>query len=188
MRGRYKAEQVQPSDIPELKDIIEWEKQIPKPWKFYYFLLACFGLRGTEAHPKNCKLEDLEDRAIIAYAGKTKKWRYVPTCSDELFDALICDPIWLNPNRTPSQMSDDFTKVLNRSECFFTPYALRHHYAYRNLLDGEDTALSARYMGHRIDIHQEVYWLCIDKVRDKEIRKRRFDALPQSSTDQIRDN
>ena len=88
--GRYTAEQVQPRDIPDLKSIIEWGNKISPQWKFYYFLLACFGLRGTEAHPKNCKLEDLAQFELMAYAGKTGRWRYVPSCSDELFTALNC--------------------------------------------------------------------------------------------------
>jgi len=187
-RGKYKSEQIHPASIPEIKDIIEWSAKIPPQWKFYYFLLACFGLRGTEAHPLNCRLEDLEDGAITVYAGKTQKWRYVPTCSHELFIALKCDPVWHNPDCTPAQMSQLFTQVLDRIDCFFAPYALRHHYAYRNLLDRVDTALSARYMGHRVDIHQEVYWLCIDKTRDRQIRQKHLPASPESSADRTGDN
>ena len=188
LRGKYTAEQVQPRDIPNLKSIIEWGNKIPPQWKFYYFLLACFGLRGTEAHPKNCKLEDLAQFELMAYAGKTGRWRYVPSCSDELFTALNCPTQWANPDRSPSQVSDDFTKALKSSGCNFTPYALRHHYAYHTLLEGWDTAWSAKCMGHSIQIHQQVYWLCIDLDLGRKINQKRAIASGKSSTDRIQEN
>lgn len=124
LRGKYTAEQVQPRDIPNLKSIIEWGNKIPSQWKFYYFLLACFGLRGTEAHPDKCKLEELDRFEVMAYAGKTNRWRYVPSCSSELLTALNCPKKWASLDRSPSQMSDDFTKVLKSSGCTFTRYAI----------------------------------------------------------------
>lgn len=188
LRGNYKAAPVHPSSIPEVAQIIEWGAKIPGPWKFYYFLRANFGIRGTEGHPTTCRLDDLHDGAITVYGGKAKKWRYVPTCNNDLFHALWCEPYWEDRNRTPSQVSDDFTKVLKKTGCFFQPYGMRHHYAYRNLLDGIDTALSARYMGHSLQIHMDVYLLCIDKVRDRAIRQRHFPALSLPSIDRTIDS
>jgi hypothetical protein len=172
-RGNYQATRVIPREIPDKATIIAWGAKIPAAWQFYYFLLACFGLRGTEAHASNCKLEDLATGELTVYAGKTKQWRYVPTCSEELFKILYREPEWAKIDRTPNQLSDDFCKVLNRIGCEFTPYALRHHYAYFTLLEGWDTALSARYMGHSIALHQQIYWLCIDKSRERQIRQNR---------------
>jgi integrase len=186
LRGKYTAEQVQPRDIPDLKSIIEWGNKIPPQWKFYYFLLACFGLRGTEAHPKKCKLEDLAQLELMAY-GKGR-WRYVPSCSVELFTALNCPENWANRERSPGQVSDDFTKVLKSSGCNFTPYALRHHYAYHTLLEGWDTAWSAKCMGHSIQIHQQIYWLCINQVLGRKIHQKRAISSGQSSTDRIQEN
>jgi integrase len=181
LRGKYAPEQVQPRDIPDLNSIIEWGNKIPPQWKFYYFLLACFGLRGTEAHPKRCKLEDLAQFELMASARKGSRWRYVPSCSVELFTALNCPTQWANPDRSPGQISDDFTKVLKSSGCNFTPYALRHHYAYHTLLEGWDTAWSAKCMGHSIQIHQQVYWLCINQVMGRKIHQKRSLASGQAS-------
>jgi integrase len=180
MRGSYRAEAVQPREIPDIKTITEWGKKIPPDWKFFYFLLACFGLRGTEAHQSNVRLEDLHEGESTVYGAKTKKWRYVPTCSDQLFKALKCEPNWNRDDRTPQQLSYDFGQTLTNRDFPFTPYGLRHHYAYLTLLDGWDTALSSRYMGHSIKIHCDVYWLCIDQVREREIRKKRTQTSASS--------
>lgn len=183
-RGNYQASRVQPREIPDETAIVGWGMKVPEDWKFYYFLLACFGLRGTEAHPDNCKLDHLETGEIMVYAGKTKNWRYVPSCSDRLFKGLYRSPKWAKTDRTPGQLSEDFCKMLRSIGCEFTPYALRHHYAYFTLLEGWDTALSARYMGHSIALHQQTYWLCIDLHREREIRQKRYskaEAIPPLS-------
>jgi hypothetical protein len=187
-KGSYRANKVVPREIPDESAIIKWGDKIPAAWQFYYFLLACFGLRGTEAHPSNCKLEDLATGEIVVYAGKTRDWRYVPSCSEKLFKTLYREPSWAKLDRTPSQLSEDFCKLLHDIGCEFTPYALRHHYAYFTLLDGWDTALSARYMGHSIALHQQTYWLCIDRARERQIRERRSLSSLQPSTDRILDS
>jgi integrase len=187
-RSRSSAQKAKPREIPELGTIITSIDKLPSSWQFYYFLLACFGLRGTEAHPSNCSLDDLSTGELTVYSGKTKQWRYVPSCSQILFDALYREPSYSRLDRTPNQLSDDFCKVLRRSGAEFTPYDLRHAYAYITLLEGWDTALSARYMGHSILLHQQTYWHWIDKHKEREIRRVRQLSSPTPSPCHILDN
>lgn len=169
MRGSYQAERVDPRDIPEVETVIEWYHRVPDRWQFFYFMLACFGLRGTEVHRTNCRLENIDRGEITAYGDKGKKWRFVPTCSQKMFKLMLCKPQWNRDDRSPGQLSDDFGKMIFDLGCPFVPYDLRHHYAYYTLLQGWEVALSARYMGHSMQMHCEVYLNCIDAVRERKL-------------------
>lgn len=173
LKSSYNPNAVDPREIPTLDLIREGYYKVDPEWRFFYFLLACFGLRGTEAHVQNLRLDDLDNGEIDTYGGKTARWRYVPACDMDLFKELRCEPSWYQPDWSPLKLSNAFGSHLPHMDIPFTAYGLRHHYAYYTLLEGWDTALSARYMGHSIKTHCDIYWLCIDRVREREIRARR---------------
>ena len=168
--GKYQPNAANPREIPDTEAIIKWGKRLPEQWRFFYFLLASFGIRGTEAHPDRCDLSDLSTKEIKVWAGKGGKWRFVPACSDEIFDALLCKPVYPGNIRTPSQLSSDFGDALRSIGCPFTPYALRHFWAFETLRQGWDTAWSAKCMGHSVALHQQVYWMGIDQKMGREIK------------------
>jgi integrase len=172
MRGDYSPAVVNPRDIPSFEDIVNWANFLDGHWRFLYFLHACFGLRGTEAHPENCNLEDLSKGELLVFSGKTKRWRFVPTCNEGLFQALQVAPEWQKPLRSPLQYSNSFTNTLHRRGFPFTPYALRHYYAIETLAQGWDTSWAAKCMGHSVAIHQQVYWLAIDQNQARIIQQR----------------
>jgi integrase len=167
--GKYQAKAANPRDIPDQESIIRWGKRLPEQWRFFYFLLASFGIRGTEAHPDRCDLSDLPIKELKVWAGKGGKWRFVPACSDEIFEALLCPAVYPRSDRTPSQLSADFGDALRSIGCPFTPYALRHFWAFETLRQGWDTAWAAKCMGHSVTLHQEVYWMGIDQRKGREI-------------------
>jgi integrase len=170
LAGKYKPSAANPRDIPDAETIIKWGQRMPERWRFFYFLLASFGIRGTEAHPQRCDVSDLiEHKEIKVWAGKSQAWRFVPTCSDQIFDALICKQAYPNGNQTPAKLSADFGQILQAVGCPFTPYALRHFWAFETLRQGWDTAWSAKCMGHSVKLHQEVYWMGIDARMSREI-------------------
>jgi integrase len=167
--GRYQPAAANPRDIPDQEAIIKWGQRLPEQWRFFYFLLASFGIRGTEAHPDRCDLSDLATKELKVWAGKGGKWRFVPACSDAIFNALRCPAIYPRTDRTPSQLSSDFGDALRSIGCPFTPYALRHFWAFETLRQGWDTAWSAKCMGHSVALHQQVYWQGIDQKMSREI-------------------
>ncbi len=167
--GAYAPKAASPRDIPGKEAIIRWGTRVPDRWKFFYFLLASFGIRGTEAHPDRVDICDLEHREIKVWAGKSGNWRFVPACSDEIFTALVCTPRYPDGNQTPSKLSADFGEILASIACPFTPYALRHFWAFETLRQGWDTAWSAKCMGHSVKLHQDVYWMGIDAKMSREI-------------------
>jgi hypothetical protein len=169
LSGSYQAEAVDPRNIPDISTIIEWYDRVPDSWKFFYFLLACFGLRGTEAHCDNCRLDDLPKGELQAYGDKGKKWRFVPTCSQKMLKQMARPAEWHRLDRSPGQLSDDFGKMLASLGCPFVAYDLRHHYAYYTLLQRWDVVNTARYMGHSVTVHCNIYLLCIDMVRERAI-------------------
>lgn len=169
LRGSYKAQAVDPRSIPSMETIAQWYDKVPLKWQFFYFLLACFGLRGTEAHQNNCRLTDLSSGEVQAYGDKGKKWRFVPTCSQKMLKQMICAAQWPRLDRSPAQLSDDFGRMLFDLGCPFKPYDLRHHYAYYTLLQKWDVVNTARYMGHSVTIHCSIYLLCIDTVKERQI-------------------
>jgi integrase len=175
MRGGYKPEQADPRKIPSTAEIIEVFEYIPEQWRFSYFLLACFGLRGTEAHPERVKLNDLDRREVEVWSGKTQDWRYVPAFNKEMFERLRCDipDWWKQTSLTPNKISDSFCKALCKTiddlDQSFVPYDLRHHYAYDGMLHKIDTSWVAKWMGHSIMTHTNIYWRCINKELSREI-------------------
>jgi integrase len=173
LKSNYNPAAVQPRDIPTIEQIRDCYYNLNPEWRFFYFLLACFGLRGTEAHPNNLRLDDLHNGEIYTYGGKTGKWRYVPYCDRALFEELNCEPSWYRTDWTPLKLSDAFGSMLPHFNVQFPACALRHHYAYYALLQGWDTAIAARYMGHDIQTHCNIYLLCINSIREREIRRQR---------------
>jgi integrase len=175
MRGGYKPEQADPRQIPSTADIVEVFEYVPEQWRFIYFLIACFGLRGTEVHPERIKIADLDRREVEVWSGKTQDWRYVPAFDKEMFDRLVCSPPdwWRKTPLTPNKLSDAFCKNLckvmaNLDQCF-VPYDLRHHYAYDGIKRRIDTALVARWMGHSVTTHTQIYWRCINRELSREV-------------------
>ena len=177
MRGGYKPEQADPRKIPNRADIIEVFRYIPEKWRFTYFLIACFGLRGTEAHPKRINLSNLADREVEVWSGKTQDWRFVPAIDKEMFDSLIVEAPdwWKKATITPNQISDSFCKalcsVMTDLDQSFVPYDLRHHYAYDGIRRRIDTAMVARWMGHSVATHTNIYWRCINTELSREVLK-----------------
>lgn len=178
LMGKYTPVSANPRDIPDKDLIIRWGGRVPDRWKFFYFLLASFGIRGTEAHPDRVDISDLKFREVKVWAGKSGSWRFVPACSDEIFDALVCAPNYPNGRQTPSKLSADFGEILASIACPFTPYALRHFWAFETLRQGWDTAWSAKCMGHSVKLHQEVYWMGIDARMSREIISRLRQSRP----------
>lgn len=138
-------------------------EQIPNPaWKWVYGMLAAYGLRNHELFRLN-----LQDFPIVQVRLDTKS---------SFHDVLPCPKKWvdkwalqnfnfppLNLDRTNHGLGEAVSRQFDRYKLPFRPYDLRHAWAIRTLAKGWPLELSARMMGHSVDVHTRVYQKWINR-------------------------
>lgn len=166
LRGSYSAAKVEPRDLPTDEAIARYREKISNPaWRWVYGVIACYGLRNHEvAHL------DLSRFPIVQVLENTKTGsREVWPCYPEWAEDWELSKQQLPPiklDRPNPAIGHSVTRYLS-PKLPFTPYDLRHAWAIRTLLYHWPVELSARQMGHSVEVHTRTYqrWITSQQIQ-----------------------
>ena len=165
-RGNYSPTKVSPRDLPEDDVIARHREQISNPaWRWVYGVMATYGLRNHEVF-----YLDLSEFPVLRVLEDTKTgghevWPCYPEWAEQWrLDERILPPV--DTARTNEKIGHSVTKYLS-PKLPFQPYDLRHAWAIRTLLFGWPVELSARQMGHSVEVHTRTYqqWISRDQMQ-----------------------
>ena len=156
-------------EIPDDQLIIDWVLNSPEPYRWYFGMMAAYGLRPHEID--ECKMVESNDLLLVQVPDKTKTgYRTVIPCSEDWPTLFRLTERTTRPESGRDPDRNDTTSVwLNRmrskQKIAYKPYMLRHAYAARLWREGGseltiDTA--AKLMGHSVKEHMETYRRWID--------------------------
>lgn len=156
LRGNYSSTKTAPRDLPTDEAIAQYRDQLSNPaWRWVYGVMACYGLRNHEVFHL-----ELSKFPVVQILEPTKTgWREVWPCYPEwpemwqLQDRVL-PPVALN--RRNDRLGHSVTSYLS-PKLPFAPYDLRHAWAIRTLLYHWPVELSARQMGHSVEVHTRTY-------------------------------
>ena len=166
LRGNYSSSKVEQRDLPTDEAIARYREQLTNPaWQWVYGMMATYGLRNHE-----CFRLDLTDFPVVRVLENTKTGaREVWPCYPEWSSAWSLDQVQLPPielDRSNEKIGHSATRYLS-PKLPFVPYDLRHAWAVRTLLFGWPVELSARQMGHSVEVHTRTYqrWINREKIQ-----------------------
>jgi integrase len=166
LRGNYSPAKVEPRDLPSDEVIARYRDALTNPgWRWVYGMMAVYGLRNHE-----CFHLDLTDFPIVRVLETTKTGgREVWPCYPEWAIAWSLHNQQLPPvelDRSNEKIGHSVTRYLS-PKLPFVPYDLRHAWAVRTLLFGWPVELSARQMGHSVEVHTRTYqrWINREKIQ-----------------------
>lgn len=179
-QGFYSPRKPKPRDIPSDEVIVSfWQSLDNLGWKFILGLIATYGLRPHEAFLVDFDRLEQGDRVLWLLKGKTGErriWAFHPEWFDQ-FNLVAPVLPAVNLNRRNDQIGHSATRHFWELGAPFKLYDLRHAWAIRTLEYGLEDALSAKQMGHSVEVHNEIYQQWIDG----KIHQRAYDRLLKQS-------
>jgi len=156
--------------VPSDNEIVEWVQNSDEVARWYFGMLATYGLRPHEI--EGSKLLE-KDRLQVSDKTKTGFRTVVPLHPEwvELFDLRTPKLREVRDYRRTSETgrNDHVTQFLHKQKrkmgIRWQPYALRHAYAARLWSRGGsrlDLGTAAALMGHSVKIHMDTYRAHID--------------------------
>ena len=156
-------------EIPDDQFIIDWVLNSPEPYRWYFGMMAAYGLRPHEID--ECKVVESNDLLLVQVPDETKTgYRTVIPCSEDWPELFRITERTTRPESEREPTRNDATSVWlnrmrNKQKIDYKPYMLRHAYAARLWREGGseltiDTA--AKLMGHSVKEHLETYRRWID--------------------------
>jgi len=175
-QGKYSPKRPTPRDIPSDQTIVEFWQSVKHPgWKWVLGLIATYGLRPHEAFMVDFDRLSAGDRILWVLRGKTgerRVWAFHPEWFEQFnLSAPVLPPIDLS--RSNDKIGHSATRYFWDIKSPFKLYDVRHAWAIRTLEYGLEDALSARQMGHSVDVHTDIYQLWIDA----KVQQRAYDRL-----------
>ena len=165
LKGSYSPKKTAPRELPSDKLISDCRNALVNPaWRWVYGVMACYGLRNHEVFHL-----DLESFPIVKVLEDTKTgYREVWPCYPEWAERWQLQERQLPPvqlDRPNQKIGHSVTKYLS-PKLTFAPYDLRHAWAVRTLLFGWPVELSARQMGHSVEVHTRTYqrWISREQI------------------------
>lgn len=158
-RGKYRAGEINPRDLPSDDQILAFYEQIPlRSWQCVYALMATYGLRNHECFYLDLEALKKPPGVAIVADGKTGQRSVWPIPGDwwerfRLFDAEL-------PQLTARRNSDyglRSAQYFKRQGMPFVLYDLRHCWAVRSAVKGLDPVIAAKMMGHSLTEHYRTY-------------------------------
>ena len=158
--GNYGNSQTQLRDLPSDEQIVEVYDSIRNPrWRYVYGMMATYGLRNHEVF-----FCDLTPNAEIIVRETTKTgrhevWPFYPEWVDR-FNLGTGELPKINTDlntTTLQRVGQQVTTQFRRYKIPFSPYDLRHAWAVRTILMGLPDVVSARMMGHSVQVHNRTY-------------------------------
>jgi len=175
LRGTYSPNRPAPRELPPDELIVEAFRKIPNPkWRRVYGLIATYGLRPHEVF--HLDTENLEQGGYLLKVLENTKtgYREVHPLHPEWVDQF-----GLRQKQLPSikcQTNRDFGRrvgsTFRRYRLPFPSYHLRHCYATRCIRFKVEVSLAARWMGHSVAMHTNVYQAHLSKAIEREAFER----------------
>lgn len=175
-RGNYSPKRPQPRDIPTDAEIRDYWGSIQNPgWRYIYGLIATYGLRPHEAFFVDFDQLRADNRVLWVLRGKTgarRVWAFHPEWFEQ-FD--LKNPVLpgVTLDRSHSKIGHSVTRYFWELGIPHKLYDVRHAWAIRTLEYGLEDALSARQMGHSVEVHCDIYQQWIDA----HVQQRAYDRL-----------
>lgn len=165
LKGNYSPRKSAPRSLPTDQAIADCWGAIANPsWQWVFGMMATYGLRNHEVFHL-----DLESFPVVKVLDETKTgYREVWPCFPEWCDRWQLSDRHLPPvklDRPNQAIGHSVTKYLS-PKLPFQPYDLRHAWAVRTLLFGWPVELSARQMGHSVEVHTRTYqqWISREQI------------------------
>lgn len=164
-RGNYSSSKAAPRDLPTDDQILHVRNDVQNPaWRWVFGMMATYGLRNHEvfhldmvSFPRVRVLETTK-------TGAREVWPCYPEWADQWsLDQVLLPPVDLD--RPNQRLGHSVTRYLSPLMPF-QPYDLRHAWAVRTLLFGWPVELSARQMGHSVEVHTRTYqrWISAEQI------------------------
>jgi integrase len=177
-RGKYRAGEINPRDIPNDDVICEWYDKLTNPgWKWVYGMLATYGLRPHEVFRLDLDAIRNGDRVIQVLrptkTGSRQVWAFHPEWV-ERFGILtpVLPPI--NLDRPNTAICESAGRYFGRHFGLpFPLYNLRHAWSIRTFEYGLPIDLSSKQMGHSVEVHSTIYHRWINR----SVHQRAYDAV-----------
>lgn len=164
-RGNYSPARVAPRDLPTDVAIVEARNNVQNPaWQWVFGMMATYGLRNHEVFHVDLSAFPRVKVREGTKTGAREVWPCYPEWAEEwgLVNAVL-PPVDLE--RSNQKIGHSVSKYLS-PRLDFVPYDLRHAWAIRTLLFGWPVELSARQMGHSVDVHTRTYqrWISSQQI------------------------
>lgn len=164
--GKYSPNSVNPRNLPNDDLIEQWQAKIPDAaWKWYYGMLATFGLRPSEVF-----YVDIEDYPNDPYCAQVTDGKtgarlalaYHPEWVEKFKLAKINFPN-IKLDRPAKELSHAAGQYFSDLGLPFHLYDLRHCWAIRAAEYGLDGAIASRGMGNSLTMYSKVYHRWMEK-------------------------
>lgn len=173
----YKKADLTEKDIPSDKEILEiWESISDPRWKWVHGMVAAFGIRPSESRETSFKGNRID---LMTYKTKgnpypREAWALPEDWVKELSLKKIC-----LPPCSRLDIAAQYGDYMERNNLKYWPlYNLRHAYAIRCLVNGVETGLASRLMGHSVEMHRQHY--------QRWINQNHMDALYEKQHEKFR--
>lgn len=164
-RGNYSPTKVTPRDLPTDAAIIETRHSVQNAgWQWVFGMMATYGLRNHEVFHVDLSTFPRVKVRETTKTGAREVWPCYPEWAEEWgLNYPVLPPIELD--RSNQKIGHSVTRYLS-PKLDFAPYDLRHAWAIRTLLFGWPVELSARQMGHSVDVHTRTYqrWISSQQI------------------------
>jgi integrase len=153
-------------EVPSDAEIVEWINRANPPSRWYFAMMATYGLRPHEID--TCKFLD---KGMVQVADETKTgYRTVIPLEEEWVELFNLKdktprPASLRESSRPDVCAVWLNAQRRKLGIIWKPYALRHAYAVRLWRRGGnelDLDTAAQLMGHSVKEHLETYRASID--------------------------
>lgn len=168
-RGSYSPTAVNPRDLPSDETIVKlWESEKNEGWRNAIALMATYGLRPHEIVHLEHGTTLMDSPGVCTVLEDTKTgWRQVWPEPAEWWELFQLNKPLVLPNitaKTNREYGIRIAQWFNRHNYGIVPYDLRHAWAARTAVNGLDSAIAAKMMGHSLMVHNRVYHRFINKA------------------------
>lgn len=164
-RGNYSPTKVTPRDLPTDLAIVEARNSVQNPaWRWVFGMMATYGLRNHEVFHADLSCFPRVKVREGTKTGAREVWPCYPEWAEEWGLEYVKLPK-ISLERSNQKIGHSVSAYLSPL-LDFAPYDLRHAWAIRTLLFGWPVELSARQMGHSVDVHTRTYqrWISSQQI------------------------
>jgi integrase len=166
LRGNYSPAKAAPRDLPTDEAIATFRDGLTnRAWRWVYGVMAVYGLRNHEVFHLDLSRFPVVQVLETTKTGAREVWPCYPEWAERWqLQQRVLPPV--DTSRTNEAIGHSVTKYLS-PKLPFTPYDLRHAWAVRTLLYRWPVELSARQMGHSVEVHTRTYqrWISAQQIQ-----------------------
>lgn len=172
--GKYGIKAVHPRELVGDEVIVQWWKALKNPgWRWFFGMIAAYGLRPHEAFRLNFEALKDGDRVLQIEENSKTGARLVWSFHPEWFNQFDLSSVQLPPidlSRSNEKVGHSATEYFGRTaRLTFGLYTMRHCWAVRALLYGLPDTLAAQQMGHSVDVHQRLYQRWVNRSHHQAV-------------------